>query len=87
MIPLIQFGLGIYDGKVQIRWQETVHGNEQRKVIETYDEFIAFLKERITIANCTPDDLIIVCSSSMDFPEEDTDDEKVIALAHQIRTI
>lgn len=31
------------------------------------------------------DDLIIMCSSSMDFPEEETKNKKVIALAHALR--
>jgi hypothetical protein len=50
------------------------------------DDFIAFLKARIKKFKLKADDLIIMCSSSMDFPEQETKDKKVIALARELRS-
>lgn len=51
---------------------------EKVKIVNNFDDFIAFLVE------CGLSS--ILCSSSMDFPEEYTDDPKIIALCEKIRS-
>jgi hypothetical protein len=85
MIPHIQFGLGIYDDKVKIRYVEREGGPQIKRVVTSVDDFIKFIKEKCKAAKCTPEDLIIMCSSSMDFPEDSTDNKKTIKLAKALR--
>ena len=85
MIPLIQYGLGVYEDGVYIRYQDTEKGKEKRRLIKSVDDFATFIKLRSKKAKCNPDDFIIMCSSSMDFPKEYTNNKKVIALARALR--
>lgn len=85
MIPFVQYGLGIDNDKVVLRYQDKAKGPQIKRVIESVEDFVAFIKERCKKAKVKPDDLIIMCSSSMDFPEDSTDNKKTIALAHALR--
>ena len=53
--------------------------NDEERVVRTYDEFIAFL------IDCR--ESVVLCSSSMDFPQDYTDDADVIALCNRIRQV
>jgi hypothetical protein len=85
MMPGIQFGLGIVNGQVSIRFVETAGGPQIQRPITSVEDFLTFIKAKADAAHCDPDDLIIMCSSSMDFPEEYTKDPKVIKLANDLR--
>jgi hypothetical protein len=85
MIPHIQFGLGIYDDKVKIRFVKKKNGPQIMREITSVEDFTDFIKEKAKAAKCEVDDLIIMCSSSMDFPEESTKNKKTIKLAHALR--
>lgn len=86
MMPGIQFGLGVESDGVYIRFVKTAKQKKQTKrKIESVDDFISFIKEKAKAAKCNPDDLIIMCSSSMDFADEYTKDPNVIKLANDLR--
>jgi hypothetical protein len=85
MIPKIQFGLGVDKGGVYIRFVTRPGATEIKRKIKSVEDFITFIKTKARAAGCEPDDLIIMCSSSMDFPSEYNKDPKVIKLAKMIR--
>lgn len=86
MIPGIQFVLGVDEDGVYIRFVKTAKQKRQsRRKIKSVEDFVSFIKAKAKAANCEPDDLIIMCSSSMDFPHEYTKDTKVIKMARTIR--
>ena len=86
MMPGIQYGLGVYKDGVYIRYVDSSKQKTQtRRKIVSVEDFVTFIKERAKKFKCEPDDFIIMCSSSMDFPDEYTKDKKVIKLAHDLR--
>ena len=86
MIPGIQYGLGVYEDGVYIRYQDTAKGKQKRRKLTSRADFVAFMKARMAKFGILDDtELIISCSSSMDFPEDSTKDKKVIALARELR--
>lgn len=85
MIPYVQYGLGIEDDKVMLRYQDTARGPQKKHVVESVEDFAAFIKQRCDKAKIKFDDLIIMCSSSMDFPQDSTDNKKTIKLAKALR--
>lgn len=85
MIPYIQYGLGIRDDRVELRYQNTAKGKQLRRVITSVKDFQQFIIDRCKKAKVKPDDLIVMCSSSMDFPEDSTSNKKTIALARALR--
>lgn len=85
MIPFVQYGLGIENDKVMLRYQDTAKGPQLKRIVESVADFASFITERCKKAKVKPDDLIIMCSSSMDFPEDSTDNKKTIALARKLR--
>lgn len=86
MMPKIQYGLGVEEDGVYIRYIDTAKQKKPTlRKIESVNDFVTFIKTRAEKFKCTPDDFIIMCSSSMDFPEEVTKDKKIIKLAHAIR--
>jgi len=86
MIPYIQYGLGVDEDGVYIRYQNTERGKQLRRKLVNFEDFKQFIVGRMKKAGVKDaDDLIIMCSSSMDFPEEYTKDKAVIKLAHDLR--
>ncbi len=85
MIPLIQYGLGIRNDKVMIRYVDTERGKQKERIVKSVDDFKNFIITRMKLAKCEPEDLIIMCSSSMDFPEDSTNNKKTIKLARELR--
>lgn len=85
MIPLIQYGLTCKSDGVYLRYQDTDKGKEKQLKIKSVEHLDQFLFERAKKAGCYVEDFIVMCSSSMDFPEESTGSKKVITLAHAVR--
>jgi hypothetical protein len=85
MIPGIQFGLGVDKDGVYIRYVEIGQKKERRRKVESVVDFSTFMIERSEKAGVLVDDFIVMCSSSMDFPEEYTSDKNVIKLARELR--
>ena len=59
--------------------------SEYVTVIETPEEFVAWGEKEAARLGIDPENMTFMCSSSMDFPEDSTDDPDVIALAQWIR--
>ena len=89
MIPIIQYGLGIQNDKVVLRYADTEKQGsfekQKRRVVTSEQDFKSFMQARMKKYNLKADDLIIMCSSSMDFPEDSTNNKKTIALARALR--
>lgn len=86
MIPYIQYGLGVYKDGVYIRYvNSATQKTPTKRKVKSVSDFQNFIKSRIKKFNLNVDDLFVMCSSSMDFPEESTSNKKVIALAHALR--
>ncbi len=86
MMPGIQYSLEVCEDGVYVRYVNSAKQKTQtHRKIESVEDFITFIKERAKKFRCQPDDFIIMCSSSMDFPEESTKNKKVIALAYALR--
>ena len=89
MMPLIQYGLGISDDKVVLRYcdneKQSSWEKQKRRVITSVDDFARFMHERMKKYNLKEHDIIMMCSSSMDFPEDSTDNKATIKLARALR--
>jgi len=85
MIPNVQFGLGIEKDKVMLRFVEKEGGPQVKREVTSVKDFTQFILAKAKAAKCEPDDLIIMCSSSMDFPEDSTTNKATIDLAHDLR--
>lgn len=85
MMPGIQFSLTVKQDGVYVRYRPSIKSSVKSKRIESVKDFIGFIKRKARQAQCDPDDLIVICSSTMDFPEEETKDKAVIKLAHDLR--
>ena len=61
--------------------------NDERRLIKSENEIAEFAHEICVTNDGNPDecDLIVLCSSSLDFPEEYTDKKEVIELCRKIR--
>ena len=85
----LQYGLGIRNNRVELRYADTERQrsweHQKRRVVTSVDDFRNFIQSRMKKYKHTADDLIIMCSSSMDFPEDSTSNKKTIALAHELR--
>lgn len=53
--------------------------------LKTHDDYVSFFRNVCEETGLRPEDLVIMCSSSLDFPKDETDDASVIELCHQIR--
>jgi hypothetical protein len=62
------------------------HAHDTTFVVESAEALNTFLTDRAKALGL-PDrhELTVMCSSSMDFPEDETDDPQLIALARKIR--
>lgn len=85
MIPKVQFGLGVDHRGVYMYYVPDVDAPKITRIITSVEDFVSFVKERASDVPCDPDDLLIVCSSEMDFPHEYNKDPEVIKLANTIR--
>jgi hypothetical protein len=86
MIPLIQYVLGIKNDNVVLRFTSKEGQKRQtERVVKSETDFREFMLARMKKYNLKQEDLIIMCSSSMDFPEDDTENKATIALAHALR--
>lgn len=86
MITMLgMYCMGIHDDKVKIRYIEKDGGPEVLREITSIKDYAHFLKGQMEKLRCELDDLCIMCSSSMDFPEDSTDNKKTIKLAHELR--
>jgi len=77
--------MGVDERGVYMYYVPDVEAPEITRIITSVDDFISFVKERAAAVPCDPEDLLIVCSSSMDFPDEYNKDPEVIKLANAIR--
>ena len=57
-------------------------GDKIRHRVRSYDELIKYVSSQ---ASGPIEDVVVMCSSSLDFPDESTDDLAVIALADKVR--
>lgn len=68
---------------VYVHWSE---GNEgQKRVVRSVEALDAFLQEAANKAGVERKALSVMCSSSIDFPEDTTKDKAVIKLCNEIR--
>lgn len=72
--------LGIRNDRVQISWS-TRSGNRRYHALGSAADFRAFSAKQQAKYKCKADDLVVMCSSSMDFPEDATDNKATIKLA------
>lgn len=85
-MPGIQYGLGVETDQVMVRYQDTANGPQLKRPVISVQDFVQFIKERMKRFKITdPDELVIMCSSSMDFPEDSTDNPATIKLARELR--
>jgi hypothetical protein len=91
MIPIIQFSLNCRSDHIEVRHIPTLKGKLKRYRVTTK----AGLR-RLLNAACTKlkkagvekpeEELIIICSSSLDFPQEYTKSKKIIDLCNWLRS-
>ena len=89
MMPFVQYSLNVDAEGVYVRYVDAPNqpfDKHLRKRIKSMDEFISFLQSRLNQFKLHPDQLIIMASSSMDFPQDYTKDPAVIALANEMRS-
>lgn len=86
MMPGIQYTLGVEKDGVYIRYvNSSKQKTPSKRKVTSVEDFVAFVKARLKKFKCKPEDLIIMCSSSMDFAKEYTKDRAVIKLADALR--
>lgn len=56
-----------------------------RTVFESGDHYFKFFADAAKAAGVDLHDLMVMCSSTVDFPEDETNNEKTIALCRMIR--
>lgn len=77
--------LGLRDGKLRAQHSGEEFGSEGT-LLETWEDFAAFVRREAEIEGVEPHEIMFLCSSSLDFPEDETDDPRVIALCRRIRS-
>jgi len=82
--PAIYFFLTIENNKLVAKYDGTEGGKVTRGFKDIKD-YVAFFTSKANEAGVKLEDLYIMASSSLDFPEEATNNPKVIELANQIR--
>lgn len=84
----MHYMLKIIDGKIALCYRRPGAASKTDKVefIESLHDYTCLILRETERLKCEVDDLTIMCSSAMDFPDEYTDDKKVIELAHIIRS-
>ncbi len=85
MIPRVQFTVGVRDDQVKVHFVEREGGPRIERIITSVRDFARFIVDKAKAAKCQPDDLIILYSSSMDFPEDSTRNKVTIKLARALR--
>ena len=81
MAAAILFHLGIEHGKLVVQYRSTHAGAFVTRVVRDMDDLRVFLLSKADEAKVAPEELTVLLSSSIDFPEESTDDPATIALA------
>ena len=80
--PARYFFLTIEHGRVVVKYDGT-SGGEVTRVVHSTADFANFIQSKAREAGCSWADLSIMGSSSIDFPEEYTDNADTIALANK----
>jgi hypothetical protein len=75
------FFLTIEDGNVVVKMK-----GKTLETFKTLDDYKAFFTKVCEENDLRPEDLVVMSSSSLDFPEEETEDPAVIELCNQIRS-
>jgi len=78
--PATYFLLTIDADKLVVRYDGTT------RPVASVDNLLAFLRSKAHEAGVPVDDLIVMTSSTLDFPEKYTRDDVVIEMARQIRS-
>lgn len=85
MGPATRFFLTIEHDRVVVQYNGT-HGGFITRLIRSPGDLKDFLRSKAVEAGCTVEGLTVECSSTLDFPEEATQNAKTIATARAIRT-
>lgn len=75
--------LVIEDGRIvcHLRYMEPV----EKAVFQNYDELIEFCKQELVKLKCQPKDLVVLSSSTLDWPEDFTDHKPTIEACRKFR--
>ena len=82
--PPTYFFLTIEEGWLVVKYTST-QGHAITRHITSEEDLNNFLGLKALNASCKPEDLVVQCSSSLDFPEEEGASQEVIALCDAIR--
>jgi hypothetical protein len=82
--PTTSFLLSIERNRVMVRYDGTSGGKITRPIKDEND-YYQFLYSKADEANVQLEELRVLCSSSLDFPEEHTRNEATLKLAATIR--
>jgi len=80
--PATYFFMTVEGGRLVVKYDSTEQGAEVTRVIHSMQDYYDFFTSKQHEAG---GDITVMCSSSMDFPEEYTEDADVVALCHSIR--
>lgn len=81
--PVTYFFLTASNGYLEVVYGPI--GNKTTRKINDADDYNSFFAGKIAEAGGDKDELTVMCSSSVDFPEDYTSDADVIALCHAIK--
>ena len=82
----LTFFLTIDKGRMVVHWNYRNKRKGWRVVVDEKD-MASFMAQIIAKFSIKPDECIVMCSSSLDFPEQYTKDPKIIAWANKIRSV
>jgi len=84
MNTTIMLSIDKASGKLQARYRDGAH--PVFKDVESESDLHALVQERAAIWNVTTEDVTVLCSSTVDFPEEYTKDATTIALCRSLKS-
>ena len=75
------YNLSVNNDRIEVKSE----GLTSVRVITDIQYYIRFFTSEAERIGCDIDDLTVMCSSSMDWPEDSTKNKETIALANEIR--
>ena len=72
------------DGDIMyLQWKDKNSWTKKR--VRSVDEICQFIAEELDNRNLATEDYMVMCSSTLDWPEDETSNRKTIELCNQIR--
>ena len=82
--PATEFFLTLEHNRLWVKYHG-IHGGERSRTVSSLDDLDAFLISKASEAGVRVDDLKIFCSSTLDFPDEFTDNPAIVDMARALR--